>query len=81
MPSLIAAPILIFVFFGTGVYKSVFRFSGSEPPSLLIKSIIIYSIPFVLIFSFVGINGVPRTSHNPAINIIYIHYLRPLSHW
>ena len=73
MPSLIAAPILLFVFFGTGVYKSVFRFSGTEPPSLLIKSVIIYSIPFALIFSFFGISGVQNSRHNPAINIIYIY--------
>ena len=74
MPSLIAAPILLFVFFGTGVYKSVFRFSGTEPPSLLIKSVIIYSIPFALIFSFFGISGVPRTVGiiQPLILFIFI---------
>lgn len=61
MPSLLAATILMAVFFGTGVYKSVFRFSDSYASSLLIKSIIIYSIPFVFIISFIGIDEVPKT--------------------
>ncbi len=54
---LIAVP--VFRFFG--LYRSIFRYSGLEVVYALNKAIIVYTVLFVLLFTVVGVNGVPRS--------------------
>lgn len=49
----------IFVYFG--LYREIFRHSGLFAISSLVKSVLIYSAPFVFLFSIYGLEDVPRT--------------------
>ena len=49
------------IFTSLGLYRAIFRYSGLEVVYTLNKALAIYSIVFVLIFTFVGLPGVPRS--------------------
>jgi len=53
----IAAP--IFILFG--LYREVFRYSGWMALLSLLRAILLYAILYGFIFSFIGVEGVPRT--------------------
>ncbi|WP_235911106.1 polysaccharide biosynthesis protein [Croceibacterium soli] len=58
-----AVSVLLFVpvFYGTGAYSTIFRFSGSRTILQLAKAIAIYSLPLMAVFLFWGAQGTPRT--------------------
>lgn len=49
------------VFYFTGVYRAIFRYAGSGMMKTLARAFIIYTIPMIVLFSIIGIAGVPRT--------------------
>ncbi len=52
---------MIPVFYFVGVYNAIFRYAGSGMMKTLVRAFLVYSVPMVLVFSVVGIAGVPRT--------------------
>ncbi|VVS98401.1 Capsular polysaccharide biosynthesis protein CapD [Sphingomonas sp. EC-HK361] len=54
---LLALP--IFVLFG--LYRAIFRFSGLASLVTIAQAVAVYAVPFALIYTYVGMTGVPRT--------------------
>ena len=54
---LLSIPIFIF----SGLYREIFRHSGWPALISLIRAMSIYGLFFILIFTLMGVNGVPRT--------------------
>ncbi|QTD54839.1 nucleoside-diphosphate sugar epimerase/dehydratase [Parasphingorhabdus cellanae] len=54
---LMMMPIIHFV----GVYDAIFRYAGSGMMKTLVRALILYGVPMVVLFSVIGIAGVPRT--------------------
>lgn len=54
---LIAVPI----FRALGLYRAIFRYSGLEVVFALNKALALYTVVFVLMFTIVGVPGVPRS--------------------
>ena len=46
---------------GFGLYRQIFRHSSQRISSALLRVMSIYSLIFILIFAFIGFDGVPRT--------------------
>ena len=55
----IVVSIPIFVIFG--FYRTIFRYSGAPAVVAITKAIAVYGIIFATVFTFVGVQGVPRT--------------------
>ena len=49
------------IFTKLGLYRAIFRFNGWYAATSLIKAISIYSVLYVIIFTVVGYEGVPRS--------------------
>ena len=49
------------IFVVCGLYRAIFRFSGMPAMMTMARAILIYGIFFSAIFTFVGVQGVPRT--------------------
>lgn len=49
------------IFYTIGVYRSIFRFAGRRTLLALIRAATIMAIVLMVVFTFVGIPGVPRT--------------------
>lgn len=55
--ALLAAPIFIKL----GMYRAIFRFSGWYATLSLIKAVSIYMVLYAIPFTFIGVQGVPRS--------------------
>ena len=49
------------IFVMSGLYRAIFRYSGMPAMMTMARAMFIYGILFSLIFTFVGVQGVPRT--------------------
>ena len=77
---LIGIPVLIF----GGLYKEIFRYSGSVALIRLFKVMCVYTFLFISVFTFYGIPGVPRTIGiiQPILLMVMIVISRLIaSHW
>lgn len=59
--SLISVAIAIPVFIANGLYRSVFRFSGSPVLLMVARAVCVYAIFYFGVFTVYGFPGVPRT--------------------
>lgn len=57
----VALAIAIPIFLFNGLYQAIFRYSGWSALMTIAKSTGIYAIVFAIIFTAIGIDGVPRT--------------------
>ncbi|MEH6758545.1 MAG: nucleoside-diphosphate sugar epimerase/dehydratase [Parasphingorhabdus sp.] len=66
------------MFYFLGVYNAIFRYAGTGMMKTLVRAFIIYTIPMVVIFSIVGLAGVPRTIGviQPIIFFILVGFSR-----
>lgn len=55
----IAIALPIFVSFG--LYRAIFRYAGSEALGTIARAVALYALPFMLIYTVIGIDGTPRT--------------------
>ncbi|RDC61380.1 Capsular polysaccharide biosynthesis protein CapD [Alteripontixanthobacter maritimus] len=55
--TLLAIPIFVF----SGVYRTVFRYAGVGMLQILIRAFLLYTVVVVVIYTIIGIEGVPRT--------------------
>lgn len=70
--------ILLPVFYFSGVYNAIFRYAGSGMMKTLARAFMIYTAPMIVIFSVIGIAGVPRTIGviQPIIFFIMVGFSR-----
>ncbi|MBL8650337.1 MAG: polysaccharide biosynthesis protein [Sphingopyxis sp.] len=61
LASVIALSSWLPIFLIRGTYSSILRFSGGRTMVGLGYSVVLYAIPLIVIFGFVGMDGVPRT--------------------
>ncbi len=59
--STISVALAIPIFFVSGLYRAIFRYSGMPAMMSMARASLIYGVIFAAIFTFVGVNGVPRT--------------------
>ena len=57
----VAVPMFLPIFYWSGAYGTIFRFSGGRTIMLLASAIAIYALPMLAIFMIIGVPGVPRT--------------------
>jgi FlaA1/EpsC-like NDP-sugar epimerase len=53
----LAIPIFVF----SGLYRAIFRYSGMPAMMTMARATLIYGILFSAVFTFIGVQGVPRT--------------------
>ena len=49
------------IFVLSGLYRAIFRFSGMPAMMTMARATLIYGILFAAVFTFIGVQGVPRT--------------------
>ena len=49
------------IFVGSGLYRAIFRYSGMPAMMTIARAALIYGVIFSIIFTFIGVQGVPRT--------------------
>lgn len=80
---LIEASILISmpIFWAFGLYREIFRFSGRMAFISLIRASVVYAAIFILFFTVIGIDGVPRTVGiiQPIILLLLIGLTRSIA--
>ena len=64
----IALPIYVV----TGMYRAIFRFSGSAALMSLVKASALVSAIFLLIFTFIGVPGVPRSTGLSVPMVLFV---------
>jgi len=71
------------IFITQGLYRSIFRYSTPAALHAVVRSVIIFSLPCVAIFSFAGVVGVPRTIGiiEPILLFLSIAGLRVSADW
>ncbi|MEL6876205.1 MAG: polysaccharide biosynthesis protein, partial [Pseudomonadota bacterium] len=71
------------IFYFTGVYNAIFRYAGSGMMKTLVRAFIFYGIPMVIVFSVIGIDGVPRTvgAIHPMLFFILVGFSRIMARY
>lgn len=80
----IGAFLSIPIFIVSGFYRAIFRYSGWAALKTVVKSSAIYSLIYALIFTFYGVDGVPRTVGliQPILLLLFVGGSRALaSRW
>jgi len=81
---LVSASLSIPIFIAFGLYREIFRYSGSKTVLFISRAILVYSFTFVIIFTVIGFKGIPRTLGiiQPIILFILVVTSRSFaSHW
>jgi FlaA1/EpsC-like NDP-sugar epimerase len=60
-PVIASVALALPLFILAGLYRTIFRYSGMPAMMAVVRTILIYGFIFSIIFSFYGIEGVPRT--------------------
>lgn len=60
-PVLASVVLALPIFITSGLYRAIFRYSGMPAMVALVRAMLLYSVAFAAIFTFYGIEGVPRT--------------------
>jgi len=70
------------IFIRSGLYRSIFRHTGWLAMVAVVRACLIYGVAYALIFTFVGIDGVPRTVGliQPVLLFLMIAASRALAH-
>jgi FlaA1/EpsC-like NDP-sugar epimerase len=61
LPILISISLAIPIFVISGLYRAIFRYSGLPAMIALVRAVLLYGILFSAMFTFYGVEGVPRT--------------------
>ena len=59
--SIVSVAIAIPIFMWSGLYRAIFRYSGMPAMMTMARAILIYGTLYAGIFTFIGLEGVPRT--------------------
>jgi len=60
-PTMGAVAIALPIFVALGLYRAIFRHAGFEALVVVGRAVSLYLIPFALIYTVIGVSGVPRT--------------------
>lgn len=60
-PIMASIAIALPIFVSFGLYRAIFRYAGWNAILTIARAVALYSIPFFLIYTVIGIYGVPRT--------------------
>lgn len=81
-PTMGAIAISIPLFVALGLYRAIFRYSGYGAFVSIARAIAIYSVPYMLIYTVIGVVGTPRTIGiiQPVVFFILISASRAIIH-
>lgn len=60
-PMLVAVVLALPLFITSGLYRAIFRYSGLPAMVVVARAMLLYGLAFAAIFTFYGVDGVPRT--------------------
>lgn len=49
------------IFIVSGLYRAIFRYGGQAAFMQIARAMVLYTVPFAIIYTFIGVDGVPRT--------------------
>jgi FlaA1/EpsC-like NDP-sugar epimerase len=61
VPIFISIVMALPLFIVSGLYRAIFRYSGMPAMTVIVRAMLLYGLVFAAIFTFYGIEGVPRT--------------------
>jgi len=61
LPMLASVVIALPLFITSGLYRAIFRYSGMPAMMAVVRAMLLYCVAFAAIFTFYGVDGVPRT--------------------
>lgn len=82
--AVIAAPLIaIPIFIRGGLYRAIFRYTGWPAMLAVVRACLIYGGLYSLMFTFIGVSGVPRTVGliQPVLLFLAIATSRALAHY
>jgi FlaA1/EpsC-like NDP-sugar epimerase len=60
-PALVSVVLALPIFITSGLYRAIFRYSGLPAMVAVARAMVLYGVAFAAIFTFWGVDGVPRT--------------------
>ena len=60
-PAVVSVALALPVFITSGLYRAIFRYSGLPAMVAVGRAMLLYGLAFAAIFTFWGVDGVPRT--------------------
>lgn len=60
-PTLISITLALPFFVVFGLYRAIFRHAGTAALVTIVKAVAVYALPFAVLYTLVGVAGVPRT--------------------
>ena len=60
-PAVASVALALPVFITSGLYRAIFRYSGLPAMVAVVRAMLLYGLAFAAIFTFWGVDGVPRT--------------------
>lgn len=60
-PTMGAIALALPIFVSMGLYRAIFRHAGYNALGTIARAVAIYTVPYVMIYSVIGVYGVPRT--------------------
>jgi len=60
-PTMGAIALALPIFVSMGLYRAIFRHAGVNALTSVARAVALYTIPYVTIYSVIGVSGVPRT--------------------
>jgi FlaA1/EpsC-like NDP-sugar epimerase len=61
LPMLASVVLALPLFITSGLYRAIFRYSGMPAMMAVVRAMLLYGLAFATIFTFYGVDGVPRT--------------------
>ena len=61
LPMLASVVLALPLFITSGLYRAIFRYSGMPAMMAVVRAMLLYGLAFAAIFTFYGVDGVPRT--------------------
>jgi len=61
LTALASVLIAIPIFVTSGLYRAIFRYSGTPAMVAMLRALLLYGVLFAAVFTFYGVQGVPRT--------------------
>ncbi|MDT8759716.1 polysaccharide biosynthesis protein [Sphingomonas psychrotolerans] len=80
-PSIAAVALALPLFVVFGLYRAIFRYAGASALKPILQAVALYSVPFALAYTYVGMAGVPRTIGllQPILLLLFVAGLRGLA--
>lgn len=80
-PSIAAVALALPLFVVFGLYRAIFRYAGAAALTPILQAVALYSVPFALAYTYVGMAGVPRTIGllQPILLLLFVAGVRGLA--